>query len=1203
MRRIVVLLLAAVLSCGIFGGAGRALALDTPAGQLVRQNAAPGTPHVLDGRVLAIAQVGDTMLLGGTFTLARNDGSTTELTRSRLLAFNATTGEISTTFLPEPNGTVRALLPSGDGTSVYVGGNFTTISGVSRSRLARIRVSDGAVVSTFNAGNITGEVRDLSLRSGRLWLSGAFTHVGGRAQRALTTVNPTTGGSSTFMALPIAGVHNGGVTQVIKFDITPDGSRLVAIGNFDTLSGVQNHQLFVLDLTGTFAQASTFHTNFYTSACSSSFDTYMRDVDISPDGRYFVVGTTGAYGGTTSACDTVARFETGASGEVAPSWVDYTGGDTTWSVEVTDAVVYVGGHQRWWNNPFSGDRAAQGAVSRDGIAALDPINGLPLTWNPGRERGVGVFDFLYTDQGLWVGSDTDRINDQLKSRIARMARTGVTFPAVRTPRVPNDVYFGGSLNAVADPSVLFRVNAGGPSQSAGTGPTWQADTSGSPSQFHNSGMTRATYGPVPNVDSTVPQGIPRPLFESELTDPAGGSDMQWNFPVASGTPLKVRLYFANRCVCTSAVGQRVFSVDLDNVRVLNNFDIVAAAGHDTGTMREFTITSDGNVDIDLRRVVDNPLINAVEIVRSDIPPPGSALAKRYLTDSSVSAVQAVPGGGIDWNGVRGAFMLNGFVYLAHNDGTFSKRTFDGTSYGPRQSVNGADQIVPLTDWQNDIRSATGMFYDSGRIYFTLSGQNQLFYRYFTPQSDMVGAQRFVASGNVTGINFSSVRGMFGTGSRLYWAQTDGNLRRMDWQQGDRAGSPVPGTALIASGPAVDGVTWGARAIFLYQDANGNGIGLAPTASFTQSCTGLACDFDATGSSAPGGTITSYAWQFGDGATGTGVSPSHDYPSTGNYLVTLTVTTAAGLTGTTTRTISVQRVNQPPDATFTASCTGMVCSFDGRASDDPDGNVTSWAWNFGDGTTGTGSTASRTYASPGQRTVTLQVTDNDGATGSTTRQVNPADVAITFVGAANANANTTTHRVVVPAGVQAGDTLVLHMSANTAAVTMGDPAGWTVLDSVTAGGVQGRSWTRTATATGAGSAGSTVTITTSALAKGDLSLGAYRAVGGGTSGVVAHAGSVDQVTRAAHTSPTVSIPGAGAWVLTYWAAKASVDVSWTAPAGTVVRTSAPGAGGGRLASVAVDSGHDVPSGPAGGLVATTVPDVTRVVMFTTVVGLQ
>ena len=196
----------------------------------MQEVAAAGTPHVLNGEVYSVVQVGNTMVLGGTFTSARNDNSQTALPRSRLLAFNANTGQISTTFLPNPNGTVRVVLPAGDGETVYVGGSFTSIGGVARDSLARVRVSDGAVVNTFNAGNITGTVRDLRLSDGRLWLAGAFTHVGGRAQAGITTVNPTTGGTQTYMAQQIAGIHNGGVTQPLKIDISPDGDRLVVRG-------------------------------------------------------------------------------------------------------------------------------------------------------------------------------------------------------------------------------------------------------------------------------------------------------------------------------------------------------------------------------------------------------------------------------------------------------------------------------------------------------------------------------------------------------------------------------------------------------------------------------------------------------------------------------------------------------------------------------------------------------------------------------------------------------------------------------------------------------------------------------------------------------------------------------------------------------------------------------------------------------------
>ena len=219
---------------------------------------------------------------------------------------------------------------------------------------------------------------------------------------------------------------------------------------------------------------------------------------------------------------------------------------------------------------------------------------------------------------------------------------------------------------------------------------------------------------------------------------------------------------------------------------------------------------------------------------------------------------------------------------------------------------------------------------------------------------------------------------------------DGTIASYTWNFGD--GSTATGVT-----PSHTFATAGTYTVTLTVTDNGGvssyvshpltvAIDQPPTAAFTSSCTNLGCSFDGSTSSDADGTVASYAWAFGDGATGTGSTPSHTYAAAGNYTVTLTVTDNLGKTGQVSHGVSPTAANQSPVAAFTSSCTNLDCSFDGSTSSDADGTVASYAWDFGDGTSGTGSTPTHTYGLAGTYTVVLTVTDDKGATNQVSHAV-------------------------------------------------------------------------------------------------------------------------------------------------------------------------------------------------------------------------
>lgn len=783
--------------------AGPASAVNADHGdRIVSRTPAASTPHVMNGAVTGITQVGNTVVVVGTFTRVSPAGTFAntgdDLVRNRVFAFDATTGVIIPGFNPNLGGSANSVTT--DGTSVWVGGAFTSVGGnTAIKRVVKLSAS-GAVVGAFRSVP-NRPVNEVVYSNGRVYLGGSFTSVASgttSARAALAAVDPTTGATLAGVNVPFAGVYDpanggGGTTNITRFDVSPDGSRLAAIGNFATVGGLPRVQVAVLDTSGPTATVASWATNRYDRAhnsCASVFDTFTRDVDFSPAGDYFVVSATGAFAGGAASgtmCDTVTRWDTASTGN-DPVWSDYTGGDTTYGVAVTGSAVYVGGHMRWQNNPFQGDQAGPGAVPREGIAALDPVNGLPLSWNPGRARGVGAQALFATPQGLWVGSDTTRIGGVTRGRLAFMPLAGGTqVPAVAPATLPNDLFLAQRTSGAAA-DVLYRVDAAGPAVQAGDGgPDWTT------ADGFVSGGNVADWGATVPRDATVPAGTPADLFAAERW-----AEQDWSFPVPAGRHLVVRLYFANQYDGTAQPGQRVFDVLVDGVTRLDDFDIAAAVGHKVGTMRSLAVTSDADgLDIDLRAVVENPLVNAIEVLDADVPAgsgsAGALLRRGVDASATPTGVATTANTSLDWSTVRGAFWVNGTLFYGLPDGRLYRRTFNATT-----GATGAQQVVNLYDDPDTgeripfaISNLTGMAYDPGthRIYYTLFGDSRLHYRYFTPESSVVGAEDFI--GDNGGVDLSRVAGMTLAGGRLlYGSSADGALRSAPFAGGRVTGAPV-----------------------------------------------------------------------------------------------------------------------------------------------------------------------------------------------------------------------------------------------------------------------------------------------------------------------------------------------------------------------------------------------------------------------------
>jgi hypothetical protein len=628
-----------LLSVSMVGTAAQAF--DPDQTSIVSDDPVNNTPDVLNGNVNAILQVGDTVYVGGVFKNVQERGSATITPAFNLFAFKASTGKLDPTFTAVlKGGGVDDMVLAPDGQSIYISGFFTKVNGLPNTqKVARISLT-GAVITSFKSPKPDGRVSDLNLANNTLYIGGLFQNFNGVPQQLLAALDPTTGANKGTVNFSFATPWGGGDLGIRGMDVTNNGTKMVVVGNFRVVAGQNRVQAVMIDLNGGgTATLSSWQTARFTPNCQANFETEMRDVAFSPDSSYFAIVTTGAYSGGPGAntlCDTASRWETSATGpNVQPTWVDYTGGDTLTRVAITSAAIYVGGHMRWMNNPSASDALGAGGVARTGLAALDPRNGLPFSWNPTRARGYGVYEFTVTNNGLWMGHDTKLVHGEQRNRLAY-------------------------------------------------------------------------------------------------------------FPLAGGTGLPAEV-----------------------------------VGTLPGTTYLFGTGATNNV------------------------------VKRTFNGTTTGASAAVPDGGVAWSTSRAAWVIDNVLYTGWSNKTLTARSFSGGSFGAATTVN----LNGLTAFGDELAAMTGAFYDkaTGRLYYTLSGQTSLFYRYFTPQDRLVGGQRFTAQASTSDIAWNQVGGMFLAGNKLYWTSTsNGNLFSSTWTNN----ATVNGTRVTLGGPAVDGNDWRARGLVL-----------------------------------------------------------------------------------------------------------------------------------------------------------------------------------------------------------------------------------------------------------------------------------------------------------------------------------------------------------------------------------------------------
>ena len=945
----------AVMSAGIVSLPLSASAEDTPvastASAFPETVSADALPTVqINGVVRDQAIVGNVVFAAGEFTKARPAGSpagSNEVNRSNILAYTLSTGVLINNFAPTFNSTIAEVAVTPDGTRLFVVGNFTQVNGQTRNRVA---VFDTATMALLPlAPNVNGPVDSVAVTNSTAYFGGNFTGVNGQPRGKFGGINISSGAT-----LPVALAVDDGRVQGIA--VSADGSRVVLSGSFTSIGGSNDpgYGLYMIDA-ATGAPLPMGVNKQVRNAGTSAGVT-----NLASDGVNFY-GTGWHYGGGGSLEGTWAA--SWSTGEMV--WIEDCHGDT-YDVFSTGTLVYAASHKHYCGNsggfpetnPRSYHHSTVTTVSAEGVNTPD-IYGYPD--NPGTPRpeilnwypDTAVGSFTGSSQAVWsvtgndkyivYGGEFPNVNGTRQQGLVRYAVRSIApnkegprlsaagWGVTATSRSAGTVYVNIPTNWDRDDATLtyrvYRENENGQPilQRTATAQFWNGYT-----------FTAIDRGLTPGASVR---------YRVTATDPSGNvAKTDWLTVTVSSEVV-------------SAYTQSVYdTMPLSYWRMGESSGTAAADA--VGTQ---PLTLRGTVTKNVAGALsgdNNRAMTFAGTTSSFASTTGTAVAgPTYFSTEAWIRTTSTRGGkiigfGSSATGTSGSYDRH--VYMSNNG-----ELYFGVYPGSVKTVNTPD---------ND-----GVRYNDGQWHHVVA----------TLGAD---GMKLYVDGALSGADATTKTAQAYTG---YWRVGGDSVS--GWTAdptSDYFGGSIDEVAVYGSALP-------AAAVEAHFTAGKTGAtaNQAPTAAFTATATDLAAAFDASGSTDIDGAVASYSWDFGDGtAPGTGATASHQYAAGGSYTVVLTVTDDKGATGTTSRVVvvSAPAPNVAPVAGFSVSPSFLAVSVDGAGSSDSDGSVVSYSWNFGDQSAAvSGPTASHTYAAAGTYSVTLTVTDDDGATGTLSKSVTVA----------------------------------------------------------------------------------------------------------------------------------------------------------------------------------------------------------------------